>query len=120
MLWAGTKRANGHWAVQIATNRGEARFRSFRTSVPYGKWSHVAIVVDLPSNTARLFVNGELARERPLEVRGTALHTNPGGRCALGQITRKKEHTWKGGVDDVRVYRGVLSMDAIAALAATK
>jgi hypothetical protein len=117
VLWAGTKRKGGHWAVQVATDRGEARFRSFRIPVPYGEWSHVAIVVDLSGNTTRLFVNGELARERPLEVRGTALHTNTGGKVALGQITRKKEHTWRGGLDDVRVYRGALSMDAIAALA---
>lgn len=82
--------------------------------LPVGEWSHVAASFD--NRMLRLYVNG--SEVAALERSG---FINPAGDVVIGGhsggLARARFHGW---LDDVRIYRRVLSPAEIAALAQGK
>jgi len=82
--------------------------------LPVGQWSHLAATYD--NRVMRLYLNG--AEVGTLERTG---FINPGDNLVVGGhgvgFARARFHGW---LDDVRIYRRVLSPADIAALAQTK
>jgi len=69
------------------------------SKVPLKQWSHVAGTYDLPSQSVRLWINGE--QVGTATVSPVASSTSPVrlGKCALGSELLH----WKGLLDDIRV-----------------
>lgn len=81
-------------------------------ALPVDAWSHVAATFD--NKVMRLYVNGK--EVGTLERRG---FINPGNAITVGAHSADMDRArFRGGLDDVRVYRRVLSADEIARLAA--
>lgn len=82
--------------------------------LPIGQWSHIAATFD--NRMMRLYVNGSevAALERPGFI-------NPGNNAVVGGysagLARARFHGW---LDDIRIYRRVLSPTDIATLAQAK
>ena len=79
--------------------------------LPVGQWTHVAATFD--NQTMRLYINGKevATRERQGFIR-------PGNEFVVGGYsTTSDRYAFQGLLDDVRVYRRVLSADEIAKLA---
>ena len=79
--------------------------------LPVDEWSHVAATFD--NKVMRLYVNG--IEVGTLERRG---FINPGNAITVGAHSADMDRArFRGGLDDVRVYRRVLAADEIARLA---
>lgn len=79
--------------------------------LPVGEWSHIAATFD--NRTMRLYING--AEVGTLERRG---FINPGTDLVVGGFSEGLDRArFQGGLDDLRVYRRVLSGEEISALA---
>ena len=79
--------------------------------LPVKEWSHVAATFD--NKVMRLYVNGK--EVGTLERRG---FINPGNAITVGAHSADMDRArFRGGLDDVRVYRRVLAADEIARLA---
>ncbi len=79
------------------------------------RWQQVAVVVDRVARTAHLYVDGTERTER------NAVHAFPPRvkEWTLGRLNDGYEPTrFQGEIDDVRLYAGLLSPQAIKALAA--
>jgi hypothetical protein len=81
-----------------------------------GVWVHVAGVYDASAGQARLYING--VRQATAAVPQTFNATGP---MVMGRDMWAGIHGdyWRGGIDDVRVYQGALSDQAMATLANT-
>ena len=81
-----------------------------------GVWVHLVGVYDAGAKQARLYVNGQ-------KVASAAVPQtfDTTGALVMGQDKWAGGHGdfWRGGIDDVRVYQGVLSDQAIGQLATT-
>lgn len=118
VLWIGFRRESRTWAFQIATDRGQNFFQSFRVKVQHGAWTHVAVTIDVATRRAQLFIDGELRRDlAQLKLRGSTLWSNPKGATAIGMIAQGANNFWNGALDEVRIYRGTLPPDTIRVLA---
>ena len=79
--------------------------------LPVGAWSHVAATFD--NKVMRLYVNGK--EVGTLERRG---FINPGDSITVGAHSADMDRArFRGWLDDVRVYRRVLTAEEIARLA---
>ncbi|WP_170177566.1 LamG-like jellyroll fold domain-containing protein [Thermomonospora umbrina] len=75
-----------------------------------GVWTHLAGVYDAGTRRLRLYVNGQLVGTS----RTHALRRAKGGLELGGAMQHGRPvDAWHGAVDDVRVYRGVLSATAV-------
>lgn len=95
--------------------------RTARTAWEAGRWYHVAVVFDADAATgSALYVDGRLDVEEidgepgPIAMSYVGPLTIGGGRTDPGQLDR--EAWFAGAIDDVRLYDGRLSEEAIAAL----
>jgi hypothetical protein len=108
----------GHLALAIP---GGARVQALRASraVAAGRWTHVAATFD--GGRAVLYVDGARDAEAPL----VPFDASPGAaflgaRPEPGGTRARAGSAFAGRLDDVRLYRGVLSDQEIRALAAQR
>ncbi len=91
-------------------------FQVNSTSTPvYGGWSHVCGVHDAGTGQNHIYVNGN--REATLSNVPRTINLN--GNTILGRGKWGGSYSrnyWKGGLDDVRVFTGVLDGDQIRAI----
>lgn len=78
--------------------------------LPLDQWTHVAATFD--NQTMRLYLNGKEVANR--ERQGFITR---GSDFFVGSFDARERHAFQGLLDDVRVYRRVLSADEIAKLA---
>jgi type II secretory pathway pseudopilin PulG len=83
--------------------------------VPLNTWSHVVWVIDNDSDTAHVYLNGEL-----LDGDGVLNEKieNSGSVVQLGTYNSLDTGTWEGYIDDFRMYSRALTEPEITALAA--
>lgn len=101
-------------------NNGELDLRSFKSgtageitsgaNISTNNWSHVAISAVRGGETS-IFVNGEIIHS----------YTNPGshnwgGNFYIGELRANRNIVFDGLIDDVRVYRRILSESEIRAI----
>jgi hypothetical protein len=111
--------SNGN--VNVAINGGAAsgHHRAADRSVGGGEWRHVALVCDQrPGGHIQFYVDGQPDRkhrtygiETPVELTAVRL----GG---YNQWEKNAGANFHGSMDDVRIYRGMLTDDQVAELAA--
>jgi hypothetical protein len=111
---------NGGWdrGFDLGTNGSTQvhegnRATDISTAIPFGNWSHVAVVYS--STDILLYVNGALIWQRG----GPAVGWDEGNWC-IGRNNASGGHwPFKGAIDDVRIYGRPLSAAEVAALIVT-
>ena len=81
----------------------------FGAAVPTGKWSHLAAVISRTTQTARVFVNGRLTYERPLNIEAPL---RP-GLCRIGNWLPRGDYepvrAFNGRMDELAIWNRALS-----------
>ncbi|GAB3136390.1 hypothetical protein GCM10027290_00050 [Micromonospora sonneratiae] len=94
---------------------GETAARAFsRAEVTVGRWTHLVGVYDSAERQIRLYVDGELASSA---VFTTAWQASGPMQVGRSQYADAYSNYWRGSIDEVRVYQGVLSQTEIDNLA---
>jgi len=104
-------------AVNVALNSGTHLHRHSRASVADGRWHHVAVVVDARyGGNVRFHLDGKLDRKLGLDA--AVPITMDGFRLgAYRPWETMPDNNFHGSLDDVRVYRGMLTREQVAKLA---
>ena len=83
--------------------------KGFGSAIPMGQWSHVAAVLSLRAHTARVYVNGNLSYERPLQKEAVL---RP-GLCRIGNWLPRGEYepvrAFSGRMDEMAIWNRALS-----------
>jgi len=113
-LTIGTVGSSASGNLQIAN--------SAATAVSINTWVHVAITVDLVSQTQSMYINGVLAKSvTNLPTSGVMVSSaSPYGaitQLRFGTRGDMAANAWQGYIDDFRIYNRVLTTNEIAALA---
>lgn len=111
-------RADG--APNVAVNTGAKSWihRKAQGVVSTGKWCHVALVCDgRPGGTTRFYVDGRPAGTLPL-VAGRLLDLEAFRIGAYNGWEHNPAGNFRGEIDNVRVYSGLLTSDEVVQLAA--
>lgn len=100
-------------SVNPATTTGPAA-----TTAVAGTWTHLAVVYDAGTATAKLYVNGAEAAGVPVAARTW----NAAGQFTVGRVLRNDAGAdyFAGDIDDVHAYQEVLSADEIDDLRRTE
>ncbi len=113
----GKWRSNDRWDFNLDLN-GQGALRFMLASkimidtavvVPNKSWFHLAATSD--GTTARIYLDGQLKHEHAAK---TAVPDSPDCRVIIGASW---DGSWRGKIDDVRIYRRALGADEIHALA---
>ncbi|HEX2315101.1 MAG TPA: LamG-like jellyroll fold domain-containing protein [Thermomonospora sp.] len=115
----GHNREVDRWGFMTPTEEdGWLSGQALSTTPPRrGVWTHLAGVYDAGGRRLRLYVNGELAgTSRTHALRRAREGLELGGAVQHG----KPVDPWHGAIDDVRVYRGVLTPAAVAEVMRTR
>jgi hypothetical protein len=108
-------------AVNVAINaEGSHVHRQSQTALTGNAWHHVAVVCDTrPGGALRFYVDGKLDAERSLDTGlPVALHGFRLGGYSEWQ--NAPDSNFHGALRDVRLYRGMLAPEEVAALAAAR
>jgi glucose/arabinose dehydrogenase/chitodextrinase len=81
---------------------------SLGSALPLGQWSHVAIVFN--GTQAQFYVNGALVATRPVSASITAR----GNQLRIGADANTQQF-YKGAIDDLRIYKRVLTASEVQA-----
>ncbi|MCY2990406.1 MAG: LamG domain-containing protein [Planctomycetota bacterium] len=103
----------------VAINTGGENWthRKARTAMADGKWHHVILVCDARvGGSVRFYVDGRLSREERLGV-GQRLDLDGFRIGAWNRWASSPANNFHGELDDVRIYRGMLSDEEAAQLA---
>ena len=95
------------------TDGRQFRVSSPEWSTPTGFWSHVAAVYD--GHTVRIYVNAVLAAEEPVEG---VMAERKAPLIVANYVGRKNAYPFHGVLDEVKVFAGCLTQEAIFAEAA--
>jgi Concanavalin A-like lectin/glucanases superfamily len=103
--------AAGHWAFGKA---GSADPAVAADPFQVGEWAHLVGSYDATANKIRLYVNGDLAAEKPftaspLDAQGPFL-------IGAGSSDSTPTHFFKGKIDEVRVYDRILVAPEVSTL----
>ena len=83
--------------------------KGFGSAIPMGQWSHVAAVLSLRAQMARVYVNGNLSYERPLQKEAVL---RP-GLCRIGNWLPRGEYeqvrAFSGRMDELAIWKRALS-----------
>ena len=83
--------------------------KGFGSAIPIGQWSHLAAVLSLRAQTARVYVNGSLSYERPLQKDATL---RP-GLCRIGNWLPRGDYepvrALSGRMDELAIWNRALS-----------
>ena len=111
-----TPKSNAGNAVRFAmtVNGIDAEQRITGTAeLPYGKWVHVAVT--LAGSVGTLYVNG-VAVGSNTSMRYAPFRLGNTTQNSLGRSQYTTHPYYKGGVDELRIYRGALSSAEVLAL----
>ncbi len=116
-LWLGLNAKSGNWLCRLTTDAGEHHRQGFVATAALGRWVHVVWVIDLPRGVIHLFVNGKRrASATGLTLDGARIAGSSAGALLIGGSSVEPDHGWRGGIDELRIYRGALSRDEVARL----
>lgn len=105
-----------HIASGAVANPGQVRFKmsdgsnpgidfNANASLTNGTWTHIAAVVDRPNNLLKLYVEGsEVLSQSTTTVTGTL---DNAADLGIGTIPIAPGNYYNGGIDEVRLYKGV-------------
>ena len=83
--------------------------KGFGSAIPIGQWSHIAAVLSLRARIARVYVNGNLSYERPLQKE---VVLRP-GLCRIGNWLPRGEYepvrAFSGRMDELAIWKRALS-----------
>lgn len=103
-----------HWPV------GKSAFTRSANTFSAGKWYHVAATVKNSSGVIKLYVNGEFNGMTGFEEKAPIRdYGNTPWRLGVGLLPGSINCVWPamGAIDDVRIYRRVLTDEEVAVLA---
>ena len=92
------------WSPQETATQGLYPFEA-------DTWYHVAAVRDAANSTITYYVNGEAISSWPYS--NSDLSNN--SFLTIGRLSNENLHYFPGSIDDVRLYKGALNADQIAA-----
>lgn len=75
-----------------------------------GAWTHLALVNDRTAHTLSLYVNGQLAETA---TGHTGFSASGGFQIGRGKYKGALTNFWRGDIDDVRVFAGVLTDEQV-------
>ncbi|MEZ5019986.1 MAG: glycoside hydrolase family 127 protein [Bacteroidales bacterium] len=112
---AGTKDGKG---LQVQLVTGGKTWATAPAEVPLNKWSHIAVVIDIPSKTLSTYLNGQLAGE----VKDVALELkelfdfdkDTNNKLYIGKSLTGEKTILKAKLSDFRVYRIPLTQRQVA------
>ena len=100
---------SGFSYVDLRDNAVHGSGKGFGSAMPMGQWSHIAAVLSLREQTARVYVNGSLTYERPLQKEATL---RP-GLCRIGNWLPRGEYepvrAFSGRMDELAIWKRALS-----------
>ena len=83
--------------------------KGFGSAIPIGQWSHIAAVLSLREQAARVYVNGNLSYERPLQKEAVL---RP-GLCRIGNWLPRGDYepvrAFSGRMDELAIWNRALS-----------
>jgi regulation of enolase protein 1 (concanavalin A-like superfamily) len=111
---------NGSTAIRFAVDTFPtlSPSRISTAAIKLNGWQHVAATWDgsVSGSNIHIYINGVLAEGTPIDGAGVA-QTDSGTPFAIGNRSVDVARSFDGGIDDVRVYSGVLTAAEIQALA---
>ncbi|HYQ57006.1 MAG TPA: beta-L-arabinofuranosidase domain-containing protein [Draconibacterium sp.] len=114
---SGTKNTEGFLA-EIISN--ESNYLASSPSVAPYKWTHLAVVIDIPSKTLSTYVNGKLAGEaKNVEMELSQLFDNnsaKNNKLYIGKSLVSDNQYLNARLSDFRIYRIPLSESQITAI----
>jgi catechol 2,3-dioxygenase-like lactoylglutathione lyase family enzyme len=99
--------SGGEWDIIL---EGGDRIRS-GYNFPQNEWHHYAVSIDNISKTVVFYVDGEQVGDPKTFSNG---FSDLAGRIYIGQYS--SSYRWEGGIDDVKLYRKVLSPGEVKGL----
>ncbi len=112
---AGTSAGEG---LQVQLVSGGKTWTTASAAVPVNKWSHIAVVIDVPSKTISTYLNGALAGEAKdisLELKHLFDFDNDkNNRLFIGKSLSDEKTFLNAKLSDFRVYRIPLTQRQIA------
>ena len=81
-----------------------------------GVWQHITFVQDVTGTTRRSYINGVMDNE----VTGATFATDQVANLSLGVTAGGSGEGWYGGIDDIRVYDRVMSVEEIQTIHACR
>ena len=123
------KNGNTHFAVAPLGTKSKNEFQSkisvngttnFTTSAPVllaNSWNHIAIVVDIPANSMRSYINGKLVGDTILVLDLKQLFYSKGegnNKFYIGKSLNSGNPTLQANLHDFRIYRIPLNDKQIA------
>ncbi|KAJ1463937.1 concanavalin A-like lectin/glucanase domain-containing protein, partial [Baffinella frigidus] len=93
--------------IEVQTN-AVASDRVYTGLLVLDRWTHIAVALDILSNTAWVYIDGELAGQQWVSTT-----TNDFTEFRIGTVDDKGI---QGSIDDVRLYNRILSAEEVAAL----
>lgn len=112
---AGTRDGEG-FRVQMVT--GGKTWATTSAAVPVNKWSHIAVVIDVPSKTLSTYLNGELAgeaKDMALELKHLFdFDSDINNQLLIGKSLGGEKTFLNAKLSDFRVYRIPLTERQIA------
>lgn len=111
---------NGHAGMQVARGADRSDVLATSVNVADNRWHHVvAVVKRLPTQPARLYVDGKLApshgRNLPIESIDTSVPVWL-GRHHGNQLVPREDFYFTGAMDELTFYRRALAEGEIAGL----
>ncbi len=95
--------------VDLRDNAVHGSGKGFGSAIPMGQWSHVAAILSLRAHTARVYVNGNLSYERPLQKEAVL---RP-GLCRIGNWLPRGDYepvrAFSGRMDELAIWNRALS-----------
>ncbi|WP_189223158.1 LamG domain-containing protein [Saccharothrix coeruleofusca] len=120
----GYRPSEGKWGFLVSKSAatGDSWLALSDAPAEAGQWVHLAATYDATSGQIALYVNGT----EQSSFSGTPDGTGVQSRVATGPLwigrgiwEGQRNDVWRGDVDDVRLYSGVLSADEIAVVYST-
>ncbi len=98
-------------SIGYTDNTREYQNKTSISSIPYNKWTHVAMTYDFNNNKIKFYINGKLDSEHALTK--NVKFTN--NKITIGQWANSylDNYVFNGSIDDVKIYNRALSAEEI-------
>jgi|GEM_PF-2934939 len=102
--------ADGNISMLIRDNVSQEQIKTTGYSFPLGEWAHIAVTLNFIDHQAKFYINGECIHTKTFTKNFIQVTS---GELTVGAANTSINYSWKGVIDDLRLYNVVLSQDDI-------
>jgi hypothetical protein len=98
---------------QTVSVKGRSAGETFQVTnttetIPLGEWSHIVGMIDLSTNSAQVYIDGELSIDDPKAFTQTTFDNTTTINAGVGAITGFPQYAYKGLIDEIAIYDRLL------------